>query len=242
MIFDSLKNKFQLKFKNREFAASILAGALEDSFKKIKVDKKKENLIIMGIPRGGVVVADIVASKLKSSSYQCKFDIIIPRKLTAPGNQEIAIGAIMDDCITYLNDDLIKELEISEDHIEKEKANQVKEIKRRKSLYRNLRKEYDIDNRIVIIVDDGAATGATLISTARWIKKERYKKLIIAIPVASKDTVEMLKKKCDLVVTGTTASSVSTFKSVGQYYQEFKPVEDEKVVEICKKNNLLYAK
>jgi putative phosphoribosyl transferase len=240
MIFDSLKNKFQLKFKNREFAASILAGALEDSFKKIKVDKKKENLIIMGIPRGGVVVADIVTSKLKSSSYQCKFDIIIPRKLTAPGNQEIAIGAIMEEdgtTTTYLNNELIKELEISENHIEKEKANQVKEIKRRKSLYRNLRKEYDIDNRIVIIVDDGAATGATLISTARWIKK-KPKKLIIAIPVASKDIVEMLKKECDIVVTGTTASSVSAFKSVGQYYQEFKPVEDDKVVEICKKRGL----
>jgi predicted phosphoribosyltransferase len=76
MIFDSLKNKFQLKFKNREFAASILAGALEDSFKKIKVDKKKENLIIMGIPRGGVVVADIVTSKLKSSSYQCNLILL----------------------------------------------------------------------------------------------------------------------------------------------------------------------
>jgi putative phosphoribosyl transferase len=139
---------------------------------------------------------------------------------------------------TYLNNELIKELEISENHIEKEKANQVKEIKRRKSLYRNLRKEYDIDNRIVIIVDDGAATGATLISTARWIKKEKPKKLIIAIPVASKDIVEMLKKECDIVVTGTTASSVSAFKSVGQYYQEFKPVEDDKVVEICKKRGL----
>jgi predicted phosphoribosyltransferase len=76
MIFDSLKNKFQLKFKNREFAASILAGALEDSFKKIKVDKKKENLIIMGIPRRGVVVADIVTSKLKSSSYQCNLILL----------------------------------------------------------------------------------------------------------------------------------------------------------------------
>ncbi len=178
MIFDSLKNKFQLKFKNREFAASIFTGALEDSFKKIKVDKKKENLIIMGIPRGGVVVADIVASKLKSSSYQCKFDIIIPRKLTAPGNQEIAIGAIMGEdgtttTTTYLNDDLIKELEISQDHIEKEKANQVKEIKRRKSLYRNLKKDYDIDNRIVIIVDDGAATGATLIALCKMDKKRK---------------------------------------------------------------------
>jgi putative phosphoribosyl transferase len=248
MILDSLKNKFQLRFKDREFAANILAGALEDSLKKIKVDKKKnsENLIIMGIPRGGVVVTDIIASKLKSSSYQCDFDIIIPRKLTAPGNQEIAIGAIMieegggggKDDTTYLNDNLIKELEIGQDYIEKEKARQIEEIKRRNSLYRNFKKDYDIEDRIVIIVDDGAATGATLIAAARWIKMKNPRKLIIAIPVASKDTVEMLKKECDIVVTGTTASSISTFKSVGQFYQEFKPVDDDKVIEICKKNKV----
>jgi putative phosphoribosyl transferase len=242
-MFDSIKNKFQLRFKNRESAASILAGALEDSFKKLKVDKKQDELLVLGIPRGGVVVADIVYSKLKSSSsFRCEFDIIVPRKLGAPGNQEIAIGAIMEEdgttTTTYLNDDLIKELEVSQDHIEKEKARQVEEIKHRKSLYRNLDKEYDIDNRIVIIVDDGAATGATLIATARWIKKEKPKKLIIAIPVASKDTVEILKKECDMVVTGTIASSVSAFKSVGQYYQEFKPVEDDMVIEICKKRGL----
>ena len=243
MIFDSLKNKFQLRFKNRETAASILAGALEDSLKnkKIKMDRKNDRLLVLGIPRGGIVVADIVSTKLP---YQCEFDIIVPRKLTAPGNEEIAIGAIMIDkegegTTSYLNDELIKELEISQDYIEKETARQVEEIKRRKSLYRDLEKRHNIDDKIVIVIDDGAATGATLIAAARWIKKEKPKNLIITIPVATKDTVEMLKKECDLVVTGTTASSVSTFKSVGQYYQEFKPVEDDKVIEICKRNNLL---
>jgi putative phosphoribosyl transferase len=94
MIFNSLKNKFQLRFKNREIAASILEGTLEDSLKKIKIVNKKEdeNLLLMGIPRGGVVVADIVASKLKSSSYShIEFDIIISRKLATPGNQDIAL-------------------------------------------------------------------------------------------------------------------------------------------------------
>jgi predicted phosphoribosyltransferase len=93
MIFNSLKNKFQLRFKNREIAASILEGALEDSLKKIKiVDKKEDNLVVMGIPRGGVVVAYIVASKLKSSShFHIEFDIIISRKLATPGNQDIAL-------------------------------------------------------------------------------------------------------------------------------------------------------
>ena len=170
-MFDSLKNKFQLRSKNREFAANILTGALEDSFRKLKVDKKKRYFIVLGIPRGGIVVADIVFSKLKSSSFNCEFDIIIPRKLGAPGNQEIAIGAIMeeegvrgDEITTYLNEDLIKELEISQEYIENEKIKQIQEIKRRKLLYRNnYNKEYDIDNKIIIIVDDGSATGATLI-------------------------------------------------------------------------------
>ena len=214
----------------------------------------------MGIPRGGVVVADIVASKLKSSFFQCEFDIIISRKLAAPGNNEIAIGAIMEQqeeeeendddngdgtktiTATYLNDELIKELEVSQEYIEKEKTRQTREIKRRQSLYRhNLKKGYDVEDKVVILVDDGAATGATLIAAARWIKKnkEKPKKLIIAIPVSSKDIVEKLKKECDVVVTGTTVSSTSTFKSVGQYYQEFKPVEDDKVIEICKRNKLV---
>jgi putative phosphoribosyl transferase len=256
MIFDSFKNKFQLRFKNREIASSILEGALEDSLKKIKiVDKKEDNLKVIGIPRGGVVVADIVASKLKSSSYShIEFDIIIPRKLAAPGNQEIAIGAIMEQeedddddgtkttTATYLNDELIKELEVSQEYIEKEKKRQTREIKRRQSLYRhNLKKGYYIEDKVIILVDDGAATGATLIAAARWIKKnkEKPRKLIIAIPVASKDIVEKLKKECDMVVTGTTVSSTSTFKSVGQFYQEFKPVEDDKVIEICKRNKLV---
>jgi putative phosphoribosyl transferase len=109
-------------------------------------------------------------------------------------------------------------------------------------LYRSIEnKDYNIQGRIVILVDDGAATGATVIAAARWIKLKNPQKLIIAIPVTSKDTVELLKRGCDLVVTGTTPS-VSTFKSVGQYYQEFKPVEDEQVVEICKKNNPVLSK
>lgn len=250
MVFDSLKNKFQLRFKNRDTAASILAGALEDSLRKIKVDKKRNNLIILGIPRGGVVVADIVTSKLKSSYTYIEFDIIVPRRLGAPGNQERSIGSILEQeekydggdgttTTTYLNDDLIKELGISREYIEKEKALQIEEIKRRKSLYRSPKKEYNIEDKVVVLVDDGAATGATLIAASRWIRKENPRKLIIAIPVATKDTVEELKRECDMVVTGTTASSTSAFKSVGQYYQEFKPVDDDMVIEICKRNNLL---
>jgi len=137
----------------------------------------------------------------------------------------------MEDRTSYLNEDLIKELKISQEYIESEKIKQGQEIKRRNSLYRrNYNKEYDIENRIVVIVDDGAATGATLIATASWIRnREQQKKLTIGIPVAAKGTVDILSKEYDMIVTGTIASSIAIFKSVAQFYQEFKPVEDEKV-------------
>jgi len=246
LVFNSIKNRFQLRFKNRVFAASILAGALEDSLRKARVDRK-EHLLVLGVPRGGVVVADVVASRLP---YQCGFDILVPRKITAPGNQEIAIGGIMmaeEDgdgattaaITTYLNEDLIRELEVQQDYIAKEKARQVGEIKRRQSLYRSPWKGYNIQGRTVILVDDGAATGATLIAAARWIRYKNPKKLVFAVPVAPKDTVALLKRECDLVVAGTTSSSASSFKSVGQYYREFKPVEDGEVMEVCRRRGLL---
>jgi putative phosphoribosyl transferase len=191
--------------------------------------------MLLSIPRGGVTITGIIASSLP---YNCEFDIIIPRKLTAPHNQEIAIGAVMEDGTLFINYEITTDLEIDKEYIEKEKARQLEEIERRKSLYcSSTEKIPDIQNKIVILIDDGAATGATLIAAARWIRKRKPKKLVIAIPVTSKDTAEMLKLECDIVVTGTTPSS-SVFKTVGQYYQEFNPVEDEQVIEVCKRRNL----
>ena len=117
-LFDSLKSKFQLRFKNRTFAAKILAGALEDSLSKVKIDKQNDTLLILSIPSGEVIVGDIVASKLP---YSYEFDIVIPRKLTAPHNQEIAIGAIMGDETLFLNDELINDLEIEKDILKKKR-------------------------------------------------------------------------------------------------------------------------
>ncbi len=147
----------------------------------------------------------------------------------------------MEDGTTYLNDILVKELEVSKEYIEKEKADQILEIKRRSLLYR--RKDYTdytarevyniINGKTVILVDDGAATGATVIAAARWIKKANNpgSRLIIAVPVAPKETLNLLKKEADFIEV-ITSPSTSSFKSVEQYYQSFEPVTDQQVIQI----------
>ena len=192
--------------------------------------------MVLGIPRGGVTVADIIARKLS-----CEFDIIIPRKLRAPHSEELAIGAVIgrgeeDGSATYLNDTLVKELEVSQEYIQKEKAKQIEEIKRRYSLYQNSSRtrrgggeeaDQQLKEKTVILADDGAATGATLIAAARWIKNNNPgNHLIIAIPVAPKETLNLLKREADHVEV-ILSPSTSNFKSVGQYYQSFEVVTDE---------------
>jgi putative phosphoribosyl transferase len=188
--------------------------------------------MVLGIPRGGVVTADIVAKKL-SAPY---FDILIPRKLTDPENKEQAIGAIMEDGTTYIDEELSNQLYISQEYVEKEKINQIEEIKRRNSLYRKSALEYNFEERTVILVDDGAATGATVIVAARWIRKQKRCRLLIALPVAPKDTVRRLKEECDTVEVVTSPSAY--FLAVGKYYRDFGAVSDEQVIDIMNKRNL----
>jgi putative phosphoribosyl transferase len=232
MIFESISSKFQIKLKDRANAANILGEALKDVIK----NKERKASIVLGIPRRGVIVGDIIARKLS-----CEFDIIVPRKFRAPHSEELAIGAVIEDGTTYLNNILVRELEVSQEYIEKEKAYQIQEIKRRSSLYRNSQDKYELinNNKYVILADDGAATGATVIAAARWIKKNKTtnnpKRLIIAIPVAPKETLNLLKNESDHV-EAIACPSTSNFKSVGQYYQSFEPITDEQVIEIMKRS------
>ena len=155
----------------------------------------------------------------------------------------------MEDGTTYLNDKLIRMLEISSEYIDKVKSEQIVEIKRRSLLYRNKSIEdnssltHDIisksKSKTVILADDGAATGATLIAAARWIRNKNLPtKLIIATPVAPKDVISLLKTEADHVEVIIAPSNYS-FKSVGQYYQSFEQVTDEQVTEIMRKRGLL---
>jgi predicted phosphoribosyltransferase len=193
---------------------------------KAKKDRQ-QRILILGIPRGGIVVADVVAQKLNAD-----FDIVIPRKLGAPDNKENSIGAIMPDGSVYLDELKLRWLKVSSEYIEKEKAKQLREIVHRAALYRPDNQEYNIRDRTVILVDDGVASGATLIPAARWIKKQQPKQLIIAAPIAQEQAAELLKKEADQLKFIITPSN---FIAINQFYQNFQPVADEQVIDILKK-------
>lgn len=211
------------RFKDREHAADLLTSKLKNELK----NEIPKEITVFGVPRGGVILAYTIYQN-KVANY---FDIVIPRKLGAPNNKELGIGAIMDKDTVYLNEYVVKALRVPEDYIETEKITQVREIDRRALLYRPKQEEYNIENKTIILVDDGAATGSTLVVSARWIRKKKPKKIIIAVPVAPNETVELLKNEVDGVVT-ILIPPTSNFTSVAQFYDNFEEISDEKVVKI----------
>lgn len=236
-MFEAISRKFQLKFKDRAAAGSILAEILKD---KLKKENSEQYVVVLGIPRGGVVTADSVARKLSKTAFESVgFDIIIPRRLTDRDNKEQTIGAIMEDGTTYLDEEQISTLEITSEYLEKEKAEQIQEIRRSNSLYSIYRiNQYEhLEYKTVFLVDDGAATGATLIAAARWLRmKHNPKRLIIAVPVAPNETMKLLEHESDAVEVVMCPSSI--FRSVEQFYDNFEQVPDDRVLEILRRNQL----
>jgi predicted phosphoribosyltransferase len=219
------ENNSITRFKDREHAADLLISKLN----VVLQEENPKEIAVFGVPRGGVILANTIY-KNRRANY---FDIVIPRKLGAPNNKELGIGAIMDKDTVYFNEYVVNALRVTSDYIESEKLSQIKEIGRRTLLYRPKQEEYKIKDKIIILVDDGAATGSTLVVSARWIKKRKPKKIIIAIPVAPNETVELLKNEVDEVVT-ILIPPTSNFTSVAQFYDNFEEITDDKVVKIMK--------
>jgi len=146
------------------------------------------------------------------------------------------MGAVMQDRTTYLNKHVMRSLQITETYLEAAIEEQVQEIQRRMSLYRQASKPYDLKDRTVVVVDDGIATGATLMVVIRWVKKYEPRRILVAVPVAPHDSV------ADLTAEGADVSTVitpSSFSSVGQFYEKFDQVTDEEVVQVAKKWGLI---
>lgn len=185
---------------------------------------KSENPIILAIPRGGVVVGYEVAKILKAP-----LDIIIARKIGVPFQPELGMGAVAEGDVEILDEKLIKTLKIPKKSVDEAIEKERKEIQRRISLYRNNKAHIDVRNRIVIIVDDGLATGVSAKAAIKSIKKLKAKKIIFASPVCAKDTLRDMKHLVDDFICLLTPSE---FSSVGLWYQNFDQVTDEEVKEL----------
>ncbi|NGX36100.1 MAG: putative phosphoribosyl transferase [Candidatus Anoxychlamydiales bacterium] len=205
-------------FKNREDAANKLSLAL----KKYKNDK---DTIILALPRGGVVIGDIIAKKLN-----IPLDVIIPKKIISRSFEELAIGAICEETI-YLNEQLIKDLNISDEYIQKELQKAKNDALKKNKLYRKNKGFLDLNDKTVLLVDDGIATGATIIAAIEAIKVKKAKRIIVASPLAPYPIVSILKAKVFEVIC---LYMPDTFFAIAQFYEKFDQVRDEEVINILK--------
>lgn len=201
-------------FRDRHEAGKLLA-------QKLLEFKGNPDAIVLGIPRGGVVVAYEVAKALG-----LPLDVFIARKIGAPGNPELAIGAVASDGTVILDELSINFMGVPKRYIEKEIERQKEEIRKRLLTYRGGREGYSLQGKIVILVDDGVATGATTIASLRAIRASNPSQLILAVPVAPPDTVEKLRREADKVICLHTPSP---FWAVGAFYLNFEQTTDEEV-------------
>ena len=187
---------------------------------------KDQNPVVLGVPRGGVPVAFEVARALNAP-----LDVIVVRKLGAPGQSELGIGAVVDGDHpeTILNRDVMSAMRVSRDYLEREIHNQLKEIHRRNQVYRSGRPRIELKDRTVIVVDDGIATGGSIRAALRGLRQQAPKKVILAVPVGPDDTIESLRDEVDEVVC---LSTPAMFFGIGEFYIDFHQLTDAEVIRL----------
>lgn len=177
--------------------------------------------MVLGIPRGGVIVAAVVADRLALA-----LDVVVPRKIGAPHNPELGIGAIAPG-VRVLDEAMIRRLGVDRGYLESEIARQEREIDRRSAAYRGGRPPLDVRGRSAIVVDDGVATGGTAIAALRWARAAGTRQVVLAVPVAPAASVHRLKREADRVVVLQTPDP---FYAVGEWYRRFGQASDDDVV------------
>jgi len=205
-------------FRDREDAARQLAQKLRG--------RELYDPLVLAIPRGGVVTGAVLARELGAD-----LDVVLSRKLRAPGQPELAIGAVSEDGQVYLNHHAKEFLDLMEEYLAEERRHQLAEIARRKKLFRSVRPQAPLKGRSVIVTDDGIATGSTMIAALQAVKTQNAREVIVAVPVASPDRLAEVRRWCDDVVC---LLAPEQFWAIGQFYEDFTQVEDEEVVQLLR--------
>jgi putative phosphoribosyl transferase len=206
-----------MAYRNRTAAGVALAAALAEGEPLVH----RRDAIVLGVPRGGVVVAAEVAATLG-----LPLDIALARKLGAPGNPELAVGAVAEGGAVWLNRPLMHRLRLDDAWAEMAVAREQGELERRAARYRSWPAP-QVEGRVVVVVDDGVATGATLAAVLQALGQRQPDVLVCAVPVAPPETVPMLAQHCDRVVCPLQPRG---FQAVGIWYDDFRQTRDEEVV------------
>jgi predicted phosphoribosyltransferase len=202
-------------FVDRQDAGIRLAEELRDL--------AGEPVVVLGIPRGGVEIAAAIAYALGA-----EMDVVIPRKVGAPGNPELGLGAVAEG-VEVLDERLIRLLAVDDDYLRAEIVAQQEEIVRRAAAYRQGRAEVDLTGKVAVVVDDGVATGGTAVAALRWARRKGAARVILAVPVAPREAARRLAVEADEV---RVLATPEPFHAVGQWYGDFPQVSDERVIEL----------
>jgi len=209
------------RFRDREEAGRLLSLELGEF--------RRANPVVLGVPRGGVVVARVLAEQLDAD-----LDIVLAHKMRTPSHPELAMGAVTETGKLIINQALVDDLGIRAADIEAEKLRQMAEMRRRSEMFRRVIDRLPLAGRLVIVTDDGVATGATTEAALWAVGQEKPERLVAALPLGPSDTIARLAGAVDEIVC---LRSPQFFMAVGQFYQRFDPVEDEDVLEILKEES-----
>jgi putative phosphoribosyl transferase len=207
-------------FRDRVEAGRVLA-------QRLRIAVVDSNALVLALPRGGVPVGFEVAQALHAD-----LDVFLVRKLGVPGQEELALGAIASGGVRVLNHALIAQLGLTSTAIDQVTAREQQEIERRERLYREGRPALPVKNRSVILVDDGLATGASMLAAARAVRAQQPMRIIVAVPVASREACEEFREHVDEVVCAATPEP---FYAVGVWYEDFSQTSDGEVRELLKR-------
>jgi len=195
---------------------------------RLRAYAHRPDTLVLGLPRGGVPVAYEVAKALDAP-----LDIFLVRKLGVPGHEELAMGAIASGGMRVLNEEIVRGLRISDEQIQAVVAKELRELRRREQLYRGDRPPPDVRDRVVILVDDGLATGSTMRAAAEALRQQGPKRIVVAVPISAPSTCAAFSDVVDEMVCAVTPEP---FYAVGLWYADFSPTSDDEVRELLRRH------